>query len=37
VPPYTIYGGHPAKFIRHRFQDEGNAVEHSKAIKGIYA
>jgi acetyltransferase-like isoleucine patch superfamily enzyme len=37
VPPYTIYGGHPAKFIKYRFPNKENAVKHSRAIKGIYA
>lgn len=37
VPPYTIYGGHPAKFIKNRFENKTDVEQHSKSIKGIYA
>lgn len=37
VPPYTIYGGHPAKFIKNRFSNKEDIIKHSKAIQGIYA
>jgi len=37
VPPYTIYGGHPAKFIKNRFPNQTDVIKHSKAIQGIYA
>ncbi len=36
VPPYTIWAGHPAKFLRNRFQNKNDAVKHSKLINGSY-
>lgn len=36
VPPYTIWGGQPAKFMKNRFNNESDAVRHSKIIKGDF-
>jgi acetyltransferase-like isoleucine patch superfamily enzyme len=35
IPPYSIYGGVPAKFIRMRFSSDEERIEHSKKIKEL--
>jgi len=36
VPPYTIWGGAPARQLRTRFAVEEERIEHSRKISGTY-
>lgn len=36
IPPYSIYAGNPAKFIRNRFVNEDDKQAHSKVLKSFY-
>jgi chloramphenicol O-acetyltransferase type B len=36
VPPYTIYGGVPARYLKDRFDSEEDRAEHSMKIGGKY-
>ena len=35
IPPYSIYGGTPAKFLRMRFSSDEERKEHSQKIKEL--
>ena len=37
VPPYTIWGGNPARELRPRFASEAENRAHSQAIGGKYS
>jgi chloramphenicol O-acetyltransferase type B len=36
VPPYKIWGGVPAKYLKDRFADEEERRRHSATINGDY-
>lgn len=35
VPPYSIYGGNPAYFIKNRFQCDSERLVHSESLKRL--
>lgn len=36
IPPYCIYAGHPAKFLKFRFDSIDKAIEHSRKLGGTF-
>jgi acetyltransferase-like isoleucine patch superfamily enzyme len=35
IEPYSVYAGVPAKFIRKRFNNNGDRIQHAKKIKEL--